>query len=149
MFSLFKRKIWILMKLFHCHRFSTRQRMSVAYKNMRLCNKQFCKHKFLYLHNFSQHFFIKIIQIQNPYLTFHRRDIFYNLICLCFPKRKIILGGSMLLDQVHKRIHRKRIVLCGDTKLLLSAGFMHILFFQKICLFNHLSCICQELLPLM
>ena len=106
---------------------------------MRFCHKKLGKHKVMFLDQFLKYGTVKIVQIKNSDLAFHLRDVLYDFIRLGFPQTKIILFASILLDQFHKCIDCKRIMLGGNTKLLFPPGFFLISFLQQCRLLQNLS----------
>ena len=92
---------------------------------------------------------IEIIQKQNPNLTSHMRHILDDLIGLRLSDAEIIFVLSVFLDQIHKCIDCKGIVLCGHAKLLLAAALSLVFILQDRCLLQYLPCITEKLLALL
>ena len=135
MFSLFKRKIWIFLKLFVCDDRFLRKWMMNAEKYMWLGNIKLVKFQIIGFQNFLQYVFVEFIEKQNANFTSHMSNIFNNFIGLCFAQTEIIFFLSIFLNQIHKSIDRKRVVLCGNTKFLFSTIVFLIFVLQDRSLF--------------
>ena len=90
-------------------------------------------------------FFIKIIDIENAELTLKALDRPYDVIRLCLVDCELILIHADLLDELHKRLDCKRIMLRRNAELLFYFLFHKTVFHQAVLL-DHLPCVAKELL---
>lgn len=80
--------------------------------------------------------------------TFSVGHIFDNLSSLGFPNNKIVLIRIVLLNQVHKGIHRKGIVLAGNGEFRTPSFAVSEVFLHILCLFQQHSGKGQQFFPL-
>ena len=148
MLSLLKRKIRVLLQLLVGDHLFRSQRMPPADKHMRLRHKQQMKLQILRFQQFLQHRLIEIIQKQNTDLAAHPGHILDDLIGLRLPEAEIVSILAVLLDQIHKGVHRKGIMLGRHAELLLPAVPVFVFILQDRRLLQHLPGIPQEILAL-
>lgn len=111
---------------------------------MGLGHEQLPEHQVIGLEDLLEDGLVEIVVVEDPDFTAHMGHIVDDGVSLGLLETEIVGFPPVFLDQIHKGIHRKGIVLGGNGELLLASRLFLIPGFQEVCLFQHLPSIPQE-----
>ena len=103
--------------------------------------------EFVFFKKFRNYFTVKIIKIENTYLTFKLLYILNNIICFCLIHGKIIAVHSELFYHFGKCVYRKSIMLRGNAETFLDFTARYIFVFNQFVLRNNLLGISDKFFP--
>ena len=95
----------------------------------------------------GEHRGVEGVEIEHAHLAAQPGHVLDDLIGLGLPDAEVILRPAVLLQQVHKGLHREGIVLGGHAEPVSPGGGTGVALFNQVGLLQHLAGIAQKLVP--